>query len=233
MRGTRGTLDTRFYRFPSEFGLPVTGALMTDEPSGYVTLGVACRADLVAAMRKALAEAAQQQMVVRDLDDPASAIARVAERPHSPVKPWRRDRAYRGSYRPDWRDVVDPGCHLQLYLDPRLRTTLEAELAAGAVGPWPWTHSIVTDPPAASIPADPVQLLAHTAGLLAAEGMRVYSVDVTTDDVRSAGLHVVRLVVPGMYSNAPAAFPFLGGRRLARLLQSAPMSQPRLLPLAH
>ncbi|HBL29018.1 MAG TPA: bacteriocin biosynthesis protein SagD, partial [Acidobacteria bacterium] len=47
-----------------------------------------------------------------------------------------------------------------------------------------------------------------------ARGFRAISVDVTTPDVQAAGLCVVRVIVPGLYPNAPAAFPFLGGRRL-------------------
>jgi ribosomal protein S12 methylthiotransferase accessory factor len=49
---------------------------------------------------------------------------------------------------------------------------------------------------------------------LARHGFRALSVDVTTPDVRAAGLSVVRVIVPGLYPNAPAAFPCLGGRRL-------------------
>ena len=49
---------------------------------------------------------------------------------------------------------------------------------------------------------------------LETQGLEAYSVDVTTPDVASVGLSVVRVVVPGLYGNAPAAFPPLGGRRL-------------------
>jgi ribosomal protein S12 methylthiotransferase accessory factor len=49
---------------------------------------------------------------------------------------------------------------------------------------------------------------------LQAAGLRAVSVDLTSPDVASAGLRVVRVLVPGLYSNAPAAFPLLGGRRL-------------------
>jgi ribosomal protein S12 methylthiotransferase accessory factor len=42
------------------------------------------------------------------------------------------------------------------------------------------------------------------------------TVDLTTPDVRAAGLRVVRVLVPGLYCNAPAACPFLGGERLYR-----------------
>jgi ribosomal protein S12 methylthiotransferase accessory factor len=45
-------------------------------------------------------------------------------------------------------------------------------------------------------------------------GLRAVSVDLTTPDVRAAGLCVVRVIVPGLYGNAAAAFPYLGGARL-------------------
>ena len=45
-------------------------------------------------------------------------------------------------------------------------------------------------------------------------GLRALAVDLTTPDVRSAGLHVARIVVPGLYGNAPPAFPLFGGERL-------------------
>ena len=45
-------------------------------------------------------------------------------------------------------------------------------------------------------------------------GYHPITVDVTTPDVAQTGLSVVRVVVPGLYGNAPAAFPYLGGPRM-------------------
>jgi ribosomal protein S12 methylthiotransferase accessory factor len=45
-------------------------------------------------------------------------------------------------------------------------------------------------------------------------GYDIVYVDVTTADIRSVGLNVVRVIVPGLVPNAPAAFPFLGRRRV-------------------
>jgi ribosomal protein S12 methylthiotransferase accessory factor len=45
-------------------------------------------------------------------------------------------------------------------------------------------------------------------------GLKVYAVDLTTTDIAMAGLRVARVLVPGLYCNAPAAFPLLGGYRL-------------------
>jgi ribosomal protein S12 methylthiotransferase accessory factor len=52
--------------------------------------------------------------------------------------------------------------------------------------------------------------------MLAAKGLRALTVDLTTSDIRATGLRVARVLVPGFYSNAPAAFPLLGGNRLRR-----------------
>lgn len=57
--------------------------------------------------------------------------------------------------------------------------------------------------------------------------------DATTDDVRAAGLHVTRILVPGYYSNAAVGLPFLGGTRLPTQLASTVDAQPRLIPLPH
>lgn len=47
-------------------------------------------------------------------------------------------------------------------------------------------------------------------------GLRVLAVDVTASDVRALGWHVTRLIVPGRYSNTPAASPLLGGHPMRR-----------------
>ena len=224
-RGPHGCLNTRFCRFPNDVGLEVVGALVVDEVLGYLSLGTACRPDALDAAVKALAEAAHVQMVMHELDDPHSAIARLGDRPESPLKPWRADRDYRHAYRADWRDATDPGCHMQAFLDPVLVAQLVTELES-----WPAGGQISGCEPMP--PCDPARLVAETARALARHGVEVVSVDVTTDDVRSAGLYVVRLLAPGLYSNAPAAFPFLGGARLrqAQHVSGRPM---RLGPLPH
>lgn len=48
---------------------------------------------------------------------------------------------------------------------------------------------------------------------LADHGIRTVSVDVTTEDVRSAGYTVVRVLAAGLVGNAPPAFPLRGSRR--------------------
>jgi ribosomal protein S12 methylthiotransferase accessory factor len=196
-------MDVRFLEFPNELGALVVGALVRDEETGYLTLGVACGSEPVAALRKALAEALQLQRFVAAYDDPEGGYMRAARCDGSPLAAWRADRRYASSYRSDLRDVVDYGCHLQLYLDPVVQARFEEELASRLVGEVSCSELTVG------------------GGL---DGFRPVSVDVTTPDVRAAGLCVVRVVVPGLYSNAAAGLPFLGGR-----LSGARVS----LPLPH
>lgn len=186
-----GRMSVRFLVFPNEFGALVVGALLRDPELGYLTLGMACRNEPVSALRKALGEAMQLQRFVAAYDDPDGAYMRAALDKGSPLAHWRADRGYGDSYRRDLRDVVDYGCHLQLYMDPAMQERFEEELAGRIACDVSWTG---------------------LSGSLDLAGRRAISVDVTTPDVRAAGLHVVRVVVPGLYSNAAAGLPFLGGR---------------------
>lgn len=224
-RGPLGTLSARFVSFPTELELPVMGVLLMDRDDGILSLGLGCRADPVAAALKALAEAVADQMILRQLDDPRSAMTRVAATDESPLKRWRADRAYLDRYDPAWRDVTDPGCHLQLYLDPRMQERFEAELAT-ALAP-------MEQFPDPADRASEEQALARTVRLLSNRGFRICAVDVTTTDVRAAGLHVERVVVPGLVGNAPAAYPLLGSARLREAIAAAPGRSPRLMPLPH
>ncbi|MFD4791772.1 YcaO-like family protein [Streptomyces sp. NPDC058459] len=229
-RGPHDRLTTRFLAFPSSFGPRVAGALVRDTVTGYLTLGVAARADEDAACLKAYGEALQLQLFTADYDDPTGPYMRAAADPRSPLKPWRaaRDYGYGDAYRRDLRDVVDYGCHLQLYLDPRVQDAFERELQRalqeGTGGAEGAEAGRDTAPEAAAPTLD--ALVARVG----AAGHRAVVVDVTTPDVRAAGPHVVRVVVPGLYSNTAAGLPFLGGTRLAAALAGEPR---RVLPLPH
>jgi ribosomal protein S12 methylthiotransferase accessory factor len=227
--GPTGALTTRFYAFPNEFGLTLIGALVRDASTGYLTLGMGCHNRPLKAMVKALGEALQLQLFVGDYDDPDGPYMRAAANDGSPLKCWRAARDYSAAYRADFRDVIDYGCHLQMYLDPVIQDSFEAELAESTAG-----HVALADLPgeptmASPDPADNADLAA-LVGRIADAGLRVVSVDVTTDDVRRCGLHVVRVLVPGLYSNSAAGMPFLGGTRLPERLAG---NSPRLLPLPH
>ncbi|MDA8015991.1 MAG: YcaO-like family protein [Thermoanaerobaculia bacterium] len=193
----------RFYEMPSELGAPVVGALAHDSANDIPALGLACRAEPVAAALKAAAEAFQLLLTCRILADPTSPYMEdvASGAPGIGVKPWRADRAYRSSYYEDWRDAWDLLCHLQIHLDPAMREPLAARLAGGFC-------KRLEDLPVLGSTRD--ALVAHLVG----HGYHPITVDVTTPDVARTGLSVVRVVVPGLYGNAPAAFPYLGGTRM-------------------
>ncbi|MEU1733993.1 YcaO-like family protein [Streptosporangium sp. NPDC020145] len=208
-------LHVRFLGFPTATGLHVTGALVRDRETGHLTLGMGVRREAQEAMVKAYGEALQLQLFTAGLDDPAGPYCQVAADPRSPLKPWRADRAYGSSYRSDLADVVDYGCHLQLYLDPAVQEEFEEELAEAL---------------AEHVPARAVPPPGDTRELAVRLGRQALCAEVTTPDVREAGLRVVRVVVPGTYSNTAAGLPFLGGTRLAETLGGRPR---RRLPLPH
>lgn len=200
------SLTMDFHLFPSDFGVPVIGALARDVDRDLIALGLASRGDAESAALKAAAEAVQLIVTSRILDDPSSTYMRqvAAGAAGLGVKPWRSDRSYRRLYRDDWRDVWDLLSHLQLYQDPSLREPLAERLAGSERLS---LHGLpVIDR------GDPRGELIRR---LAAQGIEPVSVDVTTPDVADAGQRVVRVVAPGLYGNAPAAFPYLGGPRLA------------------
>ena len=217
-QGPRGVLYTRFYQFPNTFGMPVIGALMEDTEAGIIVMGTACRHTPGEAALKALAEAVQLQTVARAVDNPESNSNHPA-RPSGPLKPWRRDRRYRELYRGDWKDVRDQLCHLQLYLDGEFQEMLHERVRS--------RRPVSLD----SLPSHPNRELPVYLQGVARAGMEPIAVDVTSTDVREAGFHTARVIVPGAYSNAPAAFPFLGGYRLREAVQNMGAVNPCLLPL--
>jgi ribosomal protein S12 methylthiotransferase accessory factor len=218
-RGPADALSCRWLLFPSEAGLPVIGALLRDARTGYLTLGMASGGRAMRAARKALGEALQLQLFQADLDDPAGPYMAAARLPGSPLKPWRADRAYRLSYRPDLSDAIDYGCHLQLYLDPVLQRTFLDELDRSITGRRDLAD--VTDR------WDGPERLGELVDALGAAAREVLAVDVTLPEIRRAGLHVTRVIVPGLRSNAPHALPFLGGP------DPAPPRPSRPVPLPH
>ncbi|WP_158581715.1 YcaO-like family protein [Actinomadura spongiicola] len=203
----RAGLRVSLLRVPSTFDVNVAGVFVEDPARRLVGFGSACRPTWEAAVAKAFTEALGTHEASLDLLDgegPYWTAVRAGKITRDPYRPHRRDRAHLDDFRPDLRDVNDVRLHLQLYLDPRAQDQRLDRLrrpAPARTGP-------------ADIPAGTAERLGHYLGLLAGRGLRAVAVDLTLPE--AAGLSVVRVVVPGLYSNAPAAFPFLGGERLYR-----------------
>lgn len=201
-----GAIRYQLIAFKTLLDVPVIGAFLEDSQHDVVALGTACRAEPAAAALKALCEAIQLRTLSLALLDPSSGVWRAMEQSIHPVtlyKPYRPDRAYLDDFRPDLRDIVDLAAQAQLYLDPRMRQHITRILAP--------SHELTLDDLPDVDESDP---RGYYVKRLERCGLRAFSVALTTPDVRSAGLSVVRVIVPGLYSNAPPAFPLLGGRRL-------------------
>uniref|UniRef100_UPI001C3F48A0 YcaO-like family protein n=1 Tax=Herbidospora sakaeratensis TaxID=564415 RepID=UPI001C3F48A0 len=226
-----GDLRYRVVSIPTTFDVAVIGVLLRDPVLGIHTFGVAARPDPAHAVAKAMAEAVTLRIYSLGLLEPDGAIYQAVEDGVlSPdlLKPHRADRAYAASYRSDFRDVVDLACHSQIWLDPAMAGELEP--ITGRADP-----VRLDDLP--TITGDVCRAYLDRAAAL---GLRAHAVDLTTSDVAATGARVVRVVVPGAYSNPPAAFPFLGGDRLytdpVRLgLRAAPLAEAdvNLVPLPH
>lgn len=199
--GDGAGVSYRLIEIRNPFGIPVIGALIQDERLGIVGLGVACRPDPEAAALKALAEAIHLRCFSKELLEPDGSVWRSMRAgildPRA-YKPYRADRSYLDAFRSDFRDVTDLGAQSQIYLDPRMRAHVER----------------IAEAPVEKRLGDVQGLKENLLDRLRSRGFRALSVDLTTPDVRAAGLSVVRVIVPGLYPNAPAAFPYLGGRRL-------------------
>ncbi|GAA1017390.1 hypothetical protein Aple_032930 [Acrocarpospora pleiomorpha] len=214
----------------NEFGVPVMAGVLENRREGLLNVGFAARPDPVEAARKAWTEALTLQDGSRDLDDPSGlTYTAIAEGwVSAPLKPWRGDRAYLDSYDPDFRDVNDLMCQQQVFLDPR---------AAERVRPW-------LDVPVSrrmdEIPSLPDRSLETYRRLVESRGYEIVYVELTTQDVAKAGLRVVRVLIPGLVPNFPAAFPFLGRGRIQQHPVSlgwreAPLPEEKLnyFPLPH
>ncbi|GAA1456709.1 YcaO-like family protein [Nocardiopsis exhalans] len=221
-----------FFAIPTGFDAAVVGCLLDDTENQIIGAGFACRTDPEAAALKALSEAVGTWFYSTGILDPDGSIwaaIRAGALDARAYKAHRADRRYLDDFRDDYRDVIDLGAQMQFYLDPRARVYAERMYApprtvpVAELGRW-----------------EPRDRRAHYLKQVAERGMRAYSVDVTTPDVAMAGLHVSRVVVPELYTNAPASLPYLGGTRLyeepaERGWLPAPVSENELFlaPIPH
>lgn len=195
----------RLIHLENEFGVPVMAGVVENVEEKLFNIGFAARPDPVEAALKSWTEALTLQEGSRDLLDPDGVFRQGAVRNQLDgkfMKPWRADRAYLDDYRSDFRDVTTLMCQQQVFLDPRAREYVRA-----------WVD---TEPTRkfSELPRLPDRSLTTYQKLLEDRGYEAFYVDVTTPDVASTGMKAVRVVVPGLVSNFPAAFPFLGQGRI-------------------
>ncbi|MGW5190067.1 YcaO-like family protein [Kribbella sp. NPDC004138] len=214
----------------NEFGYPVVAGVVEDQETAVMTIGFAARADPEQAALKAWAEGLILQDISADLLRPDNDYVRITAKgrlPDQGLKRWRADRNYLDDYRADFRDVITLICQAQVFLDPR---------AGASVRGWVDTDSekLVSDV------VRPNRSVSSLQEVVEAAGYDVFHADLTTPDIRAAGMTVARAFVPGTVGNFPAAFPFLG-RRVAQEAavrlgwRSRPLAEEELtmIPIPH
>lgn len=193
---------------PNEFGIPVAAGIVRDRQEQLVHIGFSARAAFADAALKAWTEALTLQEGARDLlleDGAYWRAIRAGTLPGRSYKPWREDRRYLDDFRADMHDVDDLMVQQQVYLDPRaeerMSTLLRPQRTVAAGG--------FQELPARSLQA--------YLDRFHARGYEVLVADLTTPDIASTGMRVVRVIVPGTIGNSPAAFPYLGRQRVQQL----------------
>lgn len=193
----------------NEFDVPVAAAVVHDDTDRLVNVGFSARPTFAAAALKAWTEALTLQEGSRDLlrmDGLHWDVMARGELNGRAFKPWRADRRYLDDFRPDMHDCDDLMVQQQVYLDPRA-----GQRMAHLLEPTAPTREIADAPTVGS------RSSADYRAAVESRGHEVIVVDLTTPDVASTGMAVVRVLVPGTVGNAPAAFPFLGRRRVQDL----------------
>lgn len=220
-----------FVHLDNEFGVPVAAAIVHHDDDALVNVGFSARPDFASAASKALTEAYTLQEGSRDLlhaDGLHWRVMTEGELNGRAFKPWRADRRYLDDFRADMHDCDDLMVQQQVYLDPRA-----GELMRPLLEP-------VASRSLASVPRLAQRSRATMTAALERADIEPIVVDITTPDVASAGLAVVRVLAPGTIGNAPAAFPFLGHGRVQRIAvelgwRDEPLaeSEVNLFPLPH
>lgn len=212
-------LRTDWISFDNDFGLPVIGALLKDQGSGYLTLGMSCGTSAWHAARRAFCEACQLQMVAADYDEADSFIGRATLSSSSPLAAYRQDRNYAAEYNSDFSDVMDYGCHQQIHLDPNIQLEFEKELQKSYIG----------EVELADLEPDDRSLTSRFLD----NNMSIYVKNLTTPDIATLGGQAVRVVIPGMLPNHAAGLPYLGSTRMQKWLKLSGQESVRTIPLPH
>ncbi|VEG28964.1 bacteriocin biosynthesis docking scaffold, SagD family [Actinomyces howellii] len=224
-------LRVAYLSLDNEFGVPVAAAVVHDDEAGLVNIGFSARPRLADAASKALTEALTLQEGSRDLlraDGRHWKVMADGELNGRAFKPWRADRRYLDDFRADMHDCDDLMVQQQVYLDPRAAARMSHLLEPG-----------LRRPPAQD-PQDGDRSAERYRRALERQGVDAIVVDITTSDVASTGMRVVRVIAPGTVGNAPAAFPFLGRRRVQDIAvelgwRSTPLEEDELnyFPMPH
>ncbi|MCI5825863.1 MAG: YcaO-like family protein [Arcanobacterium sp.] len=199
--GTCEPLRASLIHLDNTFGIPVLAGVVHNDTSQLVHVGFSCRATVQEAALKAWSEALTLQEGAHDLANPDGAHWQAIRKgllPGRSYKPWRKDRRYLDDFRADFKDVDDLLIQQEVFLDPRaverVRPLLDLEPTK----------------PISAIDEMPGGALGDYVDRVHKRGMRIITVNITSNDVASCGLQVIRTLIPGTVGNTPAAFPYLG-----------------------
>ncbi|MCG8347093.1 MAG: YcaO-like family protein [Chloroflexales bacterium] len=192
----------------NEFGIPVMAGVLENVHDHLIAIGFAARPNPVWAAKKAWTEAATLQENSRDLLKPDGLIMKSIEWQEirsDAVKPWRADRKYLDSYRSDFHDVDDLTAQQQVFLDPRARDMIR-----------PWVDVAPTRR-LDDLPCLPDRTITTYQQRIESRGFEIFYIDITSPDVAPSGLKAVRVIIPGLVPNNPAAFAPLGRGRVQQV----------------
>lgn len=196
-------IDYQVFDLTSNVGVPVYLVLSRgDSDHGMViAAGTAANGSAYRALHKACLESVQGRLAIIN----------------------RLERGTPGKLRQDFADVQTFQDHgMVLTARPGLLNTLDF---LGSLGTKRFDTVQVTGDQ--NVPEDLHRIVARLDDL----GMEVLVKDLTTDDVRSLGLCVVRVLVPGMQPlHGHHLLPFLGGRRLAAAAAVFGVARSAILP---
>ncbi|MBG6055714.1 thiazole/oxazole-forming peptide maturase SagD family component [Salinibacterium sp. CAN_S4] len=183
----------------STTGLPVRLAVVDDRVDEIVSLGFAAHAIADQASELAVVEALIQHASARDLATEKSLIRNSAALGNGAIAglaPFDPTRQYAHAFENNHRGLIDPMAHIQYGIDPKVVARTRARVTASGL--------------AASVQSSSAFVTTLQ------EAGRVVILDVTTERVRSAGLHAARVLMPGFARMQPAAFPLDPTGRLSR-----------------
>lgn len=179
----------------NRFRIPIYAATVLNSESGVINTGFGCRPTNEAAIFKALTEACTLQTGSFDLLNPDGELFKAIERGElweGIAKPWKADRKYLDYYSPDFTTMNDLMLQQQVYLDQRLLPRVECWLFPSQKCDYLY--------PDIHFKSDSEELNYYLS-LLQNMGLEPIVVDVTSPDVRTLKISVVRVIVPGLVPN--------------------------------
>lgn len=204
--GSQEPLRPALIHLDNTFNIPVLAGVVHNDTSKLVHVGFSCRSTVEQGALKAWSEALTLQEGAYDLANPDGihwTAIRQGLLPGRSYKKWRQDRRYLDDFRDDFKDVDDLLVQQEVFLDPRAVDIVKPLL------------DLTPTRPICSVPELADSQLSTYVERVHSRGMRVITVDITSPDVASCGLHVVRTLIPGTVGNTPAAFPYLGRHMVA------------------